>query len=98
MNVNKIKSVIHASPEETHILLDKFLDADLFNARDLYWWWDPNQYWTCNRKYVDKALKILTDEKCLIRIDMRIGQSYKKTPEFVDLLLQMRRIEELLGG
>ena len=99
MNENRVKLVLRSAEENISVLINKFLDAETLSALDLYWWWDPSQNWWVNKKYVNRALKILVEEQCLKRISTigRDGIGYRKTEEFVNLLQKILQIEDLLG-
>lgn len=97
MNKNKVKWTLGAAGERISILADKFLDAKCFSMLDLYWWWDPNTSWSINKKPVEKAFNILYAEGCLQRIEVVGGLAYVCTEEFIELLLDIQRIEEILS-
>lgn len=95
MDIQKIKFAIQNAPEQTSIFVEKFLDAKTFCLLDICWWWDPQGVWFVNKKGSEKLLQLLMKEQCCKRIAC---DTYIKNLEFIVLLEQMLRLEEILEG
>lgn len=95
MDKNRVKLAIWSAEDDVCVVINKFLDADRFSFLDLCWWWNPNRSWHHNKKYANKILSVLIEEKCCEPVGKRGGYDYRKTEEFVELLWEMLRVEEL---
>lgn len=98
MNKNKIKLVLHSAEGNVCRIVDKLLEAEIFNFLDFCWWWNPDINWWSNKKYAKIALKILVKEKCCVKIRKSRGICFRKTKLFVDLLYEILRIEEVISN
>jgi len=99
MNKNRVKNALYTINDDILNVIDKFLRLKIFSFRDLCWWVDPDDEWWNNKIQAEKLLRILEQEECCERISAKgpDGLAYKITENFVFLLNEIERIEEILA-
>jgi len=99
MDKQKIKFALQEIvKDDISNIVNKFLQLETFNFLDLCWWVDPDNSWTNNKKDAEHLLKILEQEQCCERISGKGGGglAYKITNDFITVLNEIERIEEIL--
>jgi len=98
MNKQKVKFALYSINDDILNVTDKFLRLEIFSFHDLCWWVNPDNHWVNNKNKAEKLLKILEQEECCERISARNrnGLAYKITDDFILLLNEIERIEEIL--